>query len=122
MKPTSDYGTPGDASATTQTLSASGVAIDSAGTNTVGVAVGDEAELKEVRVNSDAQDFDFNVEMDGNDTFGSEQSPSSGSESFVPDQNRRVAGTGDATVNFAVSGASGSGGATATVVAVVETR
>lgn len=121
MSSTPGSRTPGEAPRTEQSLEATGVALDAMGTTDIGSVVAEEAEVEEVYVVSTAQDFDFNIEFNGNDVFGSEQSPDNAEESFTPDQNTRAAGTGDATVTIDVSGA-GTGGATATVIVLVEYR
>lgn len=93
--------------------------VDSTGTNTslLGGVAGDKARLKEVRVESDSQNFDFNVEWAGNDVFSSEQSPSSGEEKFTPDQNTYVGENGAlARVDVSSTG----GDSTVEVTAVVE--
>lgn len=120
MSATPGNRTPGEAEAATDTITEQDVAIDATGTTTLGGVVGDEIVVKEVYVISTAQDFDFNVEVSGSDVFANEQSPSSGSEGFTPDQNARVAGTDAAQVALDVSGASASGGATADVHVVTE--
>lgn len=122
MAPTIYDDAPGGQPANTEQVEARGVAIDSTGTTDIGTIVSDEAEIKEIRVESTAQDFDFNVEHNGNDTFGGEQSPTAAEETFVPDQNTRSGGVGDATFVLDVSSASASGGATADVQVVTEYR
>lgn len=107
--------TPGEAERTTETVE--GV-VDSSATNRsrLGSVIGDHIEAEEVRVYSDDQAFSFNVELDGNDLFASEQSPSSGDESFEPGQNVRVGGAGGATLHADVSSA----GTDATVYVAVQ--
>jgi len=122
MAPTTDHGTPGGRPPQTQTVEGRDIAIDAAGATDIGAVVAGEAEVKEVRVLSDQQDLDFNIELNGNDTFANEQSPAAAEESFVPDQNTRVGGVGDAELVFDVSSASATAGATATVLVVTEYR
>lgn len=114
--------TPGEQATTEQTVGETGVAIDSTGATDLGGVVADQSEVHAVRVESDAQDFDFNVEAEGADLFGSEQSPASGEETFVPDQNAVTAGTGAVQFTVDVSAASGSTGATATFQVLTEYR
>lgn len=95
---------------------ATGVAIDATGTTTVGTPSGYGGEIRAVRVNADAADFDFNIEADGTDIFTAEQSPSgTNEETFVPNQELSEF-EGDAPdLVIDVSSASATGGATATV-------
>lgn len=120
MSATPGPSTPGETATSDEQVHATAVAIDSTGTTDIGSLVTDQATIKEVYVDSTQQDFDFNVEANGNDIFGSEQSPSAAEESFQPDQNQRVGGTDDLELAFAVSSASATGSATADVTVVVE--
>lgn len=112
--------TPAGEGAQTETVGASAAAIDSVATVDLGVVAGKDVTVKEVRVEATASDFDFNIEVDGSDIFGSEQSPSGTSEEvFTPDQNSRVGGDAAVDIEFDVSNNSATGSATASVAVVV---
>jgi len=118
--------TPGSAVADTsaegvETVMAEGVAIDATGRTVIGSADGRGGAVREVRVDADAADFDFNIERDGNDVFTAEQSPGGTTEeSFEPDDddNARFDGE-DPEAAIDVSSPSATVGATATVWVVV---
>jgi hypothetical protein len=100
-----------------ETVSVTGVDVTVTGTTRVGTPSGRGGEVKAVRVDADAADFDFNVERDGSDVFVNEQSPSGTSEEeFFPtdDENASFAGE-DPQIDFDVSTTSATTGATADV-------
>lgn len=113
---------PGAAEPTRETLYELGVAIDATGVTDIAKVMCDEMVVKRVRIDSTQQDFDFNIEHNGNDLFSSEQSPSSGEEEFNPGQNKRTGGNGDAELGIDVSAASATANATADVMLDVEYR
>jgi|APHM01.1.fsa_nt_gi hypothetical protein len=122
MSSTPGSRTPGEQPTTEQTVGEVNVDVGSTGTTDLGGVIADEATAREVRVESSDQDFDFNVEAEGADLFGSEQSPSSAEQSFSPDQNARTAGSYAVQYALDVSSASANGSATATVQVLVEYR
>jgi hypothetical protein len=102
-----------------EVVEADGVAIDATGTTTLGAPDGFGGRVAEVVVVPDESDFDFNVEADGSDVFSAEQSPGGDArEAFSPDQNQDLDGDLP-SLTLDVSGASGTGGATADVYVVV---
>lgn len=107
--------TPGERPRTEESVEAVGVDASATGTTDLGSVVADEAEVQEVTVASADQDFDFNVTMEGADVFSAEQSLSTASETFTPDQNARVGGSETVEFTFDVSSASANGSATADV-------
>lgn len=119
MSATPNARTPGEHPKTTETVTVENVDVSSTGVTEIGSVVTDQAEVKEVRINTTDQDFDFNVAAEGTDVFSSEQSPSSAEESFVPDQNARVGGTGAVELNFDVSNNSAAGSPQTDVAVVV---
>ena len=101
---------------------ATGVAIDATGRTVIDNIAGRGGVVKEVLVDADAADFDFNIERDGADVFTAEQSPGGTTEeSFDPDNmsNARFDGD-DPEAAIDVSAASATAGATATVTVVAD--
>jgi hypothetical protein len=105
--------TPGGADE--QELSATGVAIDATGTTTVGDVEGDRTQVVAVEVTPTAADFDFNVNHDGSPIYDSAQSPAAAEAESFGGQGDAIVVVGATTVEFEVTSASGTGGATADV-------
>lgn len=122
MNSTPGSRTPGERPRSTQTVEALNVAIDATGQTELGTLIADESVVREVRVDSSAQDFDFNITHNGNNLFANEQSPTNAQEDFTPNQNRRDAGQDDAELAVDISAASGTTGATADIQVLVDTR
>jgi len=105
-----------------QTVFVLDVPVNATGDEALGGVISDETEVKEVVVDSDEQDFEFNVRLSGSDLFSAEQSPGKGVESFTPDQNTRDGGSTYSPIVLNVSSASGEPGATADFYVKVKHR
>lgn len=94
------------------------VEVDSTGQTELGVVSGDRVRVKEVTVDPDVDDFSFNVLVSGVTVFSEAQSPEGGDvQSFTPDGDGRVTVSGsDESVEVEVTSASGTGGATTSVI------
>lgn len=114
-QPTPDLSTPGGDGS--RTVSTDDVEIDSTGTTSVGSVDADRVEVYEVAVTPEESDFDFNVNVDGEPVFRSDQSPDAAEEErFFPDDEERFTYlSGDTDIEFEVTSASGEADATADV-------